>query len=326
MYKHSCIRLLTCILFFHVAVGVALSETAASEDYAATLTVTHPGVTLQRANTQDGLPLPMDAVAPLGPGDRVQTDDAGRALISFWEGMQTLLLPDSTYQFDALESQDGALTHLGGTLSGIAVHRVASDAQPALYRVEMQNAVIVKPARWFATWAEPGEPFSMTVAEGDADMVIAGRTISLSRGQGVFGTTSTSEAVTFDPPWNAARLQGLLEGCPGVVDTITDVALRVRIGPGTGYVAMGGFDEAQSVQLMGINESEGWYRIQFLSGFGWMLKYAIETTCDTLPVLPDNTLETPRFIVDASEQEIEFLLPFFGSTIINDWFYQWSAP
>jgi hypothetical protein len=295
--------------------------TAASEPYAAVLTVIHPGVTIQRANTSAWLPLSTGSVAPFGAGDRLRTDDTGRAFVSFGPESRMLVLPGSVYQLERLDL-NGQI-QLTGNLSGIAVHSMGPVAS---YRLTLHNSVITQPATLFATWAEAQPPLGVTVAEGSLEVSACEQSWSLQPGQGLYVSDETREVITFDPPWNIARMQGLLEGCPGIVATVGNVPLRVRIGPGEGYIRMGGFDQAQAVLIMAVNESLGWYRIQFLSGFGWLLKAAVRTECENLPVLPDNTSEQPLFIRDASPDEIELLRPFFGSPVINGWFYQWTTP
>jgi hypothetical protein len=51
-----------------------------------------------------------------------------------------------------------------------------------------------------------------------------------------------------------------------------------------------------------------------------MLRLAIQTDCQNLPVLPD-AQEAPRFILGAAEDELALLQPFFGTPGANPWFY-----
>lgn len=301
------------------------SPGANADSYAAVLTVTHSGVEIRRDQTERWLAPGYGAVMPFGPGDEVRTGAYGRALITFWDGAAMLLLPDSVFRLDALEVSGGKGTVLRGDLSGTAVHRLAATTGLD-YALGSERLAVASPAQWFATWTGPDQPASIAVAEGRAAITTAdGRDLTIETGEGFLDSGPGAIPLAFDPPWNAARIQGLLAGCPGLVDTVSDVPLRVRMGPGQGYVSMGGFDETQTVQIMAINASQGWYRVQFLSSFGWILRAAVETDCVDLPVLPDDTIENPAFILDASDSELEWLRPFFGDYLRNLWFYQWTS-
>ncbi len=309
-----------------VVIGVAgllvlTGWTFPAEGYAAVLVVTHDGVEVQRAHTQAWLPLAAGSSGPLGSGDRLRTDGEGRALLTYWAGAQTLILPDSTFALDALEVNAGEGVRLAATLSGVAIHAIP--AAPGLeFRFEMEGLTLTQAEGLFATWVDAGQPFGVTVAEGQVSLASEQGPVELAAGQGFY---SGAEVIDFDPPWNLARMQGIREGCAGLVDTDTDVPLRVRIGPGMGYVMMGVFGESQAVPIMGLNESGGWYRIQFLSGYGWMLRLAIQTECQNLPVLPD-AAETSRYILGASPDELTLLQPFFGTPRDDPWFYHPETP
>lgn len=294
-------------------------QTTAQDPYAAVLTVTHPGVELRRSGTQNWLPLAAESVAPLGSGDMLRTDNTGRAMITFWDDAQTILLGNSTFQLDSLELGTGAAGELTAQLEGTAVHRLPDTAFS--YHLDIGEAALTQAAGLFATWARPDGFYAVTVAEGNVELSAAGSAYNVSRNQGIY---TGQEIFTFDPPWNVARMQGQIEGCPGIIDTTDDVMLRTRMGPGLGFTIIGGFDEQQPVQIMAINQSEGWYRIQYLNDFGWVQRLAVVTGCTDLPVLPDNTIELAPFVVNPLETELEMLQPFFGAPGENIWFYRWS--
>ncbi len=291
--------------------------TVSADPYAAVLGVTPAGVAVERAHTEAWLPLAAGSSGPLGSGDRLRTDGEGRALLTYWEGARTLILPDSTFALDDLDVSAGRGVRLAASLTGVAVHAIPSTPGLAL-DLALEGVTVTQAEGLFATWADAGQPLGVTVAEGRITLAGDRGPVELAAGQGLY---ADSEVVDFDPPWNLARMQGIREGCPGLVDTDTDVPLRVRIGPGMGYVVMGVFGESQAVPIMGVNESGGWYRIQFLSGYGWMLRLAIQTNCQNLPVLPD-AAEAPRFVLGASQDEEALLRPFFGTPRANPWFYR----
>lgn len=294
--------------------------------YAAVLHVVYPGVALQRAQTQDWLPLAAGAAAPLGAGDRVRTDDTGRARITFWAGADMLLLSGSRYQLDALDVRDQTGARLSGQLSGLAVHHMTAALPSLVYDLRVGDARITRPGALFATWARAGQPLSVTAAAGRVEALAGGDRVMVRDGEGWYRQAGVNTVIGFDAPWNAAQMQGLIEGCPSVVDTLDAATLRVRLGPGLGYTAMGGFAYRQPILIMAVNESRGWYCIPFLGGFGWVLRAAVETDCQALPVLPDTTVETADFVLDVRPDEVALLEPFFGAPSSNPWFYQASAP
>lgn len=301
-----------------------LPVSAATDTHAAVLTILHEGVTLQRADTEAWLPLAAGSVAPFGSGDHLQTGETGRALLTFWDGSQTLILPRSTYHLAELVIANNTGVRLSAHLTGTAVHRLHTPSPALDYRLTLPGLTVMQPANWFATWGNADGSGTVTVAEGTAEISLGDQVLALAAGQGLTSDAATHTLIEYDAPWNEARLQGVINGCPGTVHTTNGVELRVRVGPGVGYVVQGAYDYEQPVQLMGVNESGGWYRVQFLSGFGWMQKLGVETACTDLPILADGTIETPLYIIDASEDEIDWFRMFFDFPVKNMWFYQWS--
>lgn len=318
------LQIRSILLFILAVVSISGRPGAAQEAYAAVVQVVYPGVEIQRAQTEEWLPLAVGSVTPFGAGDQLRTDDTGRVRVTFWDGAEMLVLSNSTYQLTTLEIANDTAIQLSGTLSGVAVHHITTASSRLSYELTVQDVVIIRPGTLFATWSHRDQPVSLTVADGSVELV-AEDNVVVHTGQGFFRNNGVNEVIRFDQPWNAAQMQGLIEGCPGMVNTIGSVALRVRLGPGLGYLAMGEFEYQQSVRIMAINESRGWYRIPFLGGFGWVLRLAVETDCQNLPVLPDDTLETSEYVIDAVASEIELLRPFFGLPSLNGWFYQWTA-
>jgi hypothetical protein len=313
------------LLLIGVLVGLVLSGpvSQAAAPYAASLTVTYGGVEVLRAGTAVWLPLRTGAVSPFGSGDQLRTDGTGRAYLQLWDGAEILILADSTYRLDELQVTDEVGSRLVAELTGAAVHHMPAVDDALHYDLVVADMQITRPAEWFATWAESDGLQSAAVMTGTLTITDP-QPYRLTAQNGIYGLAGGYTTLELAPPLNPARMRGLVEGCPGMVDTTGDVPLRVRSGPGEGYLMLGAYQEDQPVQLMAVNAAGGWYRVQFLSGFGWMLRWAIETNCADLSVMPDDTHESPRFVLDATRAELDLLEPFYGRPVTNPWFYQWS--
>ena len=101
-------------------IGVFSSQ--AQANLAAVLRVTFPGVEIRRANTERWIELQEDAIAPLGIGDTLRTDESGRAYLTFADDIELLVMPLSTYEITQFEMTDGVLM-LHATLDGHAIGR-----------------------------------------------------------------------------------------------------------------------------------------------------------------------------------------------------------
>jgi uncharacterized protein YgiM (DUF1202 family) len=98
------------------------------------------------------------------------------------------------------------------------------------------------------------------VGQGEALLATATGQINLSTGSG----WRRNAAVTSMPSFlNAVALTALVDGCDGVVSMVDTRELRVRAGPGEGYVTIGSFADAEVISVLGINQSRGWYRVRF---------------------------------------------------------------
>lgn len=297
--------------------GVQPQPTAAQDDYAATLTIVQAGVSVRRAGTLAWLPVRAGAVMPLGEGDQVRTGAGARARIEFWQGGELLLLPYSTYQQGRLIAGSAADDrHLAGRLDGTAVHRF--DALPAVYELALEDGVILTPARQFATWSRTGEPDAVVVHDGTLTLDTGTTRVQIDANHGWY---AGEEPVRLDPPINAAALTAYHTGCAGVV-RINLRSLNVREGPGQGYIVIGYIPNGESVSVLGINQSSGWYRVRLNSHFGWAETLAVRARCDDLPRFADTTREFFLQVAGATDQEREWLQPYFGSPADDPWFYR----
>ncbi|NWF67564.1 MAG: SH3 domain-containing protein [Chloroflexi bacterium] len=296
------------------------ARVAAQDSYAGRVQMIRPGVELRRVNTAAWLPLTRGAVMPFGPGDALRTDGRGRALLIFGEETAVLLLPQSTYVMDALSTHDAGL-RLVVTLDGQMIQRTAPDITAFL--LNTPAAAISQAATLFGVWAQGADYTIATSAEGTARITAAETTLDIPPGSGARAFRGEPPSVTaFSAPWNAARLIGQLDGCPGSVRTTQDLNLNVRVGPGFASTVIGNLPPETEIRLMGVNASGNWYRVQALSGFAWVRSSLVETDCQNLPVLPGSTVENNVEVYDVQEFELAFLEPFFGAPEDNLWFYR----
>ncbi len=272
---------LSCALVLLGSLMFAGSTSAqATTDSAAILTITYEGVGIQRVGTQAWLSLPKGAIAPVGTGDILKTNELGRAYLLF-NGYEVLLLPNSQLEIVLYRSDE---LHL--RVRGRSVHFAPPIAG---FSLETINTTLSDLPGHFALQSEPDRDYWVV---GAGELHLDGET--LKRGEGARVTSAGVEAVDF--PQGAvsfARIEGALDGCLGHVKTVQGVELRARGGPKTTFFFITAFDNGDPVQLMGYADTNNgrWYRVQVLSQFGWVLGAAIETTCTGLPDLGINQIE-----------------------------------
>jgi hypothetical protein len=146
-FLYNSLRHKTFAVCLLAAVVLPFSNHYQSE-YAAVLTIVHPGVALRRANTQAWLTLQPGAVMPIGSGDSLQTDSSGRAWIQFQDDARTLLLTHSQLELQQFAIVDDQL-QLSARLAGAAVHQMPTAI--ADFHLRLTTAEIVQPAAEFAT-------------------------------------------------------------------------------------------------------------------------------------------------------------------------------
>lgn len=302
---HPCIVAVALLIFTG-------AFSAHAQSYAALLTITRAGVEVRRANTEAWLPLPEKSESPFGPGDALRTNAAGRALLTFLDQIDLLILPESTYElFDF--SPD-----ITARISGYAVQRGSPAGDYHLEVAGSAALVINRAAASFAVW-----PDVVTVSDGEAEITVGGSTLTVAAGQGIRAVPGAAPDVsTLEPPFNAARLVGLLDGCPGAMNTVNNLNVNVRFGSDLQQGVIGNIPNKTPVRLMGVNQSGTWYRIQAFSGFGWVQQPLVANTCEALPVLRDDQFERSIGIFGVLPQEIALLEPFYGPPESDLWFYR----
>ncbi len=292
---------------------------------AARLTITQFGAEIQLANTDAWIALPEGAVTPIGAGDQVRTNRLGRAILRFQEG-GLLILPNSSITLEHYAYNDAGLAEIRLTQRGRSVQHFPFPDQLARYTLHGLHGSLTQPAQRFALDAQINNDRDyFVVARGAAVVEQGAQRITLSEHQGLRLTPQPSETITLDhaPTINFARIEGFLEGCPGRINTNGQL-LRVRAGPGDDFFYMGSIRHQTPVQIMGQAPGPGgpWYRIQYLSDFGWVRGDLVATTCTDLRDYSRQGIENAPGIVRWRADELPLLLPFYGLPDDDVWFYR----
>jgi hypothetical protein len=303
-------------------VGALSSVYAQSPDYALSARVVNPGVTYSIVSGVGTFALREDTVVAVTAGDTLTTDRDGRVYLLFADQLEVLLLPNS--RLEVLENrgtpETGLVLRL--RLEGHIVSRNVS-SQPDMLQLEVliRETVVRSNDGWFALWSDIEGGVVATVSDGMVTVETGAESQSLTRGQGMTMIADDVRVTAMDRPYNGARLVGLISGCDGQVEIVTDV-LNIRAGTTPGYTVIGYLDDGATVRLMGVTESGVWYRIQRYSGFGWVLANGVRTDCP-LPEYPNQFGENNRELFNVETIELDLLTPFYGTFESDVWFYRW---
>ncbi|MDX2139006.1 MAG: SH3 domain-containing protein [Chloroflexota bacterium] len=295
---------------------------AQSPDYAASARVVNPGVTYTIVSGVGTFTLREDTVVAVTAGDTLTTDREGRVYLRFGEQLEMLLLPNS--RLEVLENRGSPATGLGLRLrlDGHIVSRNASAQQEELQlELLVRDSVVRSDDGWFALWSDIEGGIVATVAGGTVIVETDTERQELMIGQGMTIIGENVRVTPMDHPYNGARLVGLLSGCDGQVEILTDV-LNIRAGTTPGYSVIGYLEDGATVRLIGVTESGVWYRIQRYSGFGWVLANGVQTDCSP-PEYPNQFGENNRELINVEAIELDLLTPFYGAFGEDVWFYRW---
>lgn len=305
------------------------------EPLAALLEVRYADVELRRAETDEWLPVSPGAIMPIGAGDVLRTGEIGRALVTVG-GAQVLVLPSTEWRIDVLT--DGLVIR-SFLVRGEIVVQAAANTFTALnvnmgYTVAALSEFPVErhqPLHWLVK-SQQGQSQArafLLVDDGQGGLVgdtafaaiFAKDAITAGSGPGNVDLLSSREN-----PFNPAQIEGDLFGCPGTVRTEDGRDLNARAAPSTDSPRFGTIPDRARVPVMGINESGGWYRVQYKSGFGWVQRLAVmlpDADC-TIPALPDDSFDVPTRIINPDEREVALLKPFYGTPSDDPFFYQFT--
>lgn len=288
-----------------------------AQSQAAVIDIHYDTVEIRRGGTDAWLPLRAGALAPIGAGDRIRTNDAGRALITAG-GAASYLLPNTDYTL--MDYADDAIhTRLH---SGQVTHRIR---EAAAFTVETPTAT-------FDLTPGPRLNVIMTARERGTDYLLVAQGTArvgqreLTQGDALANTEDGPAYLrNVAPPLNPARVDGLLYGCAGTVETEgAGQDLNTRAGPSTDNPTLGLLVDGQAVQVMGLVASGGWYRVQFRGGFGWVTRLAVTDIAPgcALPTLPDDSFDVPNRVLNIAPAEQAYLEPFYGLPADDPFFYQ----
>jgi hypothetical protein len=287
---------------------------------AATVRIVNPGVSLTLVNTLMARSLREDASLPLTAGDLLTTDPRGRALLTFGDTVQVLLLARSSLVVleNRLSSDDQLILRL--RLDGHAVSTIARPA--AALTLETSFASVTADDAHFAVWTDLERNLVVTVADGSVT-VLHSDSYTLSPGDALTADRLSAQINSFtSPPYNGARAFGLQSGCEARV-AVSGGRLNIRAGSSVGYDIIGDLVDGATVRIMGITEDGLWYRIQRFSGFGWVLTSGVRAECPNLPALPNNSGEANLELFDYEPFEVELLTPFYAAPGENVWLWRW---
>ena len=306
------LSLLMLVLLFLIAPFTA-------QESAAVLEVRSGKVEIQRVNTEAWIQVGIGAVMPFGSGDRVRTDEQGRVWLTFGDAGDMLVLPTSEFAIsDYSETSNGV--RLTASLDGLLVQRWTT--LPTEYRLTMANDTLLSPAYHSAAWVQE-QSNVIAIAEGETIFVPAGEEELVVMGGDIVWHDVQLQVLQLEGASNAARAEAELYGCPAIVKTVGSTGVLVRRGIGQFNERLGLIPDDSVVAALAINDAGYWIRIQYLSGFSWIIKDALEIDCPDLPRLSDQTPPERIYnIVGASEQEIALLQPFFGLPSEDAFFYR----
>lgn len=322
------VKMFTRILMLICGVfGIIVPTLAQESERAALLRVIYDEVEVRRADTDEWLPLTVGSESPFGVGDILRTSPYGRVYLTFDDGLETLVLPSSTLELLAFEGATETRLHM--RVEGRSVHLTPFSQTFESYRLETSFYVVVSPAQHFAVQTSGGaegiSDGAISVTRGSASVeTTTGTVIDVETGFGLRVRDGESQPtpIVLAYPAHFAQMEGMLDGCPGLIMARGEENLNVRVGPGLGYDEVGIAENEVTVPLLGVTIGGDRYRIPFLSGFGWILAIGVQTDCDNLPVYPYNTLEVNNGVIQAEAREIELLKPFYGSPEEDYWFYR----
>lgn len=301
-----------------ITLGLSFQRAEAQSARAMLMSVSYAGVEMRHVNTEAWLPLTAGAQLPITEGDAIRTRDGARARIALLDAGEVLLLPFTTLEIDTLAGDDTGQIDLQLRMNGVLVFDVQAPERFSRFSLLADALTVDRPASRFAVRAIANVPPSLIVADGEAFGRVGDESVTVEAG---YGWRADHAPLPIDAPANFARLDAMLDGCPGVVDTIEDVDLRVRVGATTLYYPLGAFPEGSPVTLLGITEDRRYFRVQYLSAYGWVERLAVDTECANLPIYPNESVEVILRLPLPQPEEIALLTPFYGQPQDDPWFY-----
>ena len=204
----------------------------AQGELAAVLEVQNGGVEVRRVNTQQWIPVNIEAI--VGVGDDIRTDDTGRAKVIFFaDGTETELRANTLFHINSFEAGDAedSFTISAAVLAGQTIQRVNRiiDSNSS-YDVETPGMDLVVRGTEFRLRVDEDGRSAMLVDEGVADAGAEGASADVPPGFGI-RSEAGSDLSDVVPATNFAELDAALDGCDASLQSRDDVRLNVRQGP-----------------------------------------------------------------------------------------------
>lgn len=225
------------------------------------------GVSIQRANTSQWLGLRLNAEAPFGVGDSLRTNVFGRAQLWLLDGASILILPQTTFTLSQFSADADGRAVVTVRLEGRAIIQITQSEQFAQWYIDSPHLQVVAPARHFAVQSSPQATY-VIVAEGEASVstVTMQNVTRLREYNGIRGTESLSSPIRLSAPASFAQVDGILDGCIGVISARNQMNLNVRLGPSEVYDVVGTVGNGDVVRLLGVSPNNERYRIAYKAG------------------------------------------------------------
>jgi len=278
---------LLLLSFLVLAITPALYAQEVSGELAATLEVLSPRVEVLRVNTVNWITVNLEAI--VGVGDTIRTDSTGRARITFFaDGTDTEILPNTEYRITEFQSSGDSFDLSVDLIIGQTTQRLSRllDAN-STYEVNTPGMALAARGTEFTTRVLPSGRSAMLVSEGDIAAASEEDAAEVPAG---FGVRADEELSAVVQARSFEELDAALDGCVASVQTLDDVRLNVRTGPGLDFPAVGTIAPSEITRFTGVIESGAWYRIEFRGAYGWILSSSadVDEACAGLRVFADN--------------------------------------
>ncbi|HVO42563.1 MAG TPA: hypothetical protein VMT34_08065, partial [Aggregatilineales bacterium] len=218
----------------------------------------------------------------------------GRARITFFaNGTDTDVLPSTEFRIDDFTGSAAQYQLSVTVIIGQTTQRVEKLLDPgSSYQINSTGMEMAVRGTVFAVRVEKSGRSATIVGKGlikSKGIAASSATVDVPEGYGVRadatrGLSDVVKATSF------AQLDAALDGCAAVVQTIGDVVLNVRIGPGLSFQRIGQLETRRLEHVIGETETTKWYRVPFKGGFAWVFAPALklDSGCAGLRQFPDS--------------------------------------
>jgi hypothetical protein len=285
------------------------------------LEVRYGDVEIRRGNTDQWFRLPIGAVMPVGEGDSLRTDESGRAHLQVSMFGEILILPVTTLTIDQYAPDTEKPYRLQMTVEGVIIQQL--DPEQFNYQLNTTDFRVLTAPQWAAVWSFEEGVDVLAIQMGTTQIQMPDTTaMTIQDGEALWGDPINPTILTTPSPINAAKLEAQLFGCDAVVSTPGKNGVNVRRGIGQFNEKLGLIPDEAIVSAMALNEAGFWVRIQYLSGFSWIVEDSLIYDCPNLPRLDDNTRpERIYSVINPLESEVALLQPFFQTPKEDAFFY-----